>query len=87
MKELFIIQTKYWLPMAGGAQIFAKSKEDAVAIITEAHKDFKDFEIIDVSTLDEIQAKQAELIKARFPAPSDDEDESSPPETAKETAH
>lgn len=75
MKQLYIVQCKYWMPVAGGAQLFAESKEEVTRILSEAHKDMRDFAIVDVSSLDEIEAKQAEMLKQAYPNPETAETE------------
>ena len=65
-KSLFVVQHKFWAPIMTSAQIFASSKDEATAILTEGHKDMKDYEILQILSLDEIEERQAAMMKQTY---------------------
>jgi hypothetical protein len=60
-REAFILQISYTMPMAGGVRLFAKDKDEAVRVITEAHANMRDFKVIDIHSINEIEEKQRSL--------------------------
>ena len=74
-KSLFVIQHKFWAPIMTSAQIFASSKDEAAAVLTEGHKDMKDYEILQILSLDEIEERQAAMMQKAYDPPEDGDPE------------